>query len=369
MKDFVHISLAFAMLAALLGAGCKAVPVPSKPPRPVKVETVELNAAAGGLRYSATIQPQTQVTLAFKISGYIEQLLQRRGLDGTWRDIQQGDVVRRGVVLARLRENDHRERVNQAQAQGAEAAASLEKARQDAARAERLYAAQSLTRPEYDAARTNLEMARARFAAAAAQTEAAEIVLRDSSLVAPLDAVVLSRQVESGTLASPGIPAFVLADVSRVKAVFGVPDRVVAALAPGAALTVRTDTAAFTGRVSTVSPSADGASRVFNIEVTIANREGALKPGMVVTVLVDEQAPASVPSVPLSAVVKSSTGGYAAFVVEGDGEKTAARLQQVTLGDISGNRILVRGGLAAGQSLIVSGASLVTDGEPVRIIP
>jgi len=68
---------------------------------PVKVAAVELNSAERGERYSATIIPRTEVELAFKVGGYVDALQQVRGIDGKMRDVQEGDRISVGAVLAR----------------------------------------------------------------------------------------------------------------------------------------------------------------------------------------------------------------------------------------------------------------------------
>src|SRR5207249_3454162 len=100
-----------------------------------------------------------------------------------------------------------------------------------------------------------------------------------------------------------------------------------------------------------------------------------LKAGMVATVEVAAPAgpeiPAGQPTVSLGAIVKSARtgGGYAVFVAEGPDERTVARARDVSLGGISGNRVAVATGIRAGEKVIVSGASLLADGDPVRLIP
>jgi len=369
----------FAMALGLAAAtlGCARARADKAPPRPVRVEEVQGAMAAAGLRYSATIQPYEQVSLAFKVGGYVREMRQQRGPDGRLRNLQQGDHVTRGTVLARVQPADYQEKVNQAKAQVAEAEASLAKARSDATRAEALYAAKALTRPDYDAATANLGGAAARADGARAQLETAQISLRDASLVAPADGVVLSRSVEVGALAGVGTTGFTIADLTRVKAVFGVPDHVVERVKIGTALPVNSDAfgnVEFPGRVTAVSPSADAQSRVFNIEVTIPNADRRLKAGMIATVEVSgpgapDIAPGS-PTVSVSAIVKSARpGAFAVFVAEGSGEAVTARARDVTLGRISGNRVAVDKGLAVGDRVVVSGASLLTDGDPVRVIP
>src|SRR4030095_7728615 len=93
-------------LTAVLGA-CRSKQV-EKPAVPVKVATVELNAAGGGeQRYSATIIPRTQVELAFKVGGGVDAIQQVRGVDGKMRGLQEGDRITAGAVLARVRQSDY----------------------------------------------------------------------------------------------------------------------------------------------------------------------------------------------------------------------------------------------------------------------
>src|SRR4029450_4300349 len=90
-------------LIAVVGA-CRSKQV-EKPAVPVKVGAVELNSAGSGARYSATIIPRTEVELAFKVGGYVDALQQVRGVEGRMRDVQEGDVISAGAVLARVRQS------------------------------------------------------------------------------------------------------------------------------------------------------------------------------------------------------------------------------------------------------------------------
>jgi multidrug efflux system membrane fusion protein len=365
-----------ALAAATVACGHSRAEQP--PLRPVRVETVRAEDAAGGLRYSASIQPYEQVTLAFKAGGYVTELRQVRDAQGgATRSIQQGDAVTRGTVLARVNPADYQEKVNQARAQVAEAKANLAKAQADAARAESLYNDHALTRPDYDAATAAMAAAVARAESAKAQLETASLSLSDSVLVAPTDGVLLSRNVEIGTLAGVGTSAFTIADLTRVKAVFGVPDSIVGRAKVGTPLRVTSDifgATSFPGRVTAVAPAADTQSRVFNVEVTIPNADGRLKAGMIASVEVaaDDQ-PAAGPApamVPVAAVVKSARAGtFAVFVLDGPDDSATARARDVSLGRIAGNQVAVQAGLKPGDKVIVSGASLLIDGDRVRVIP
>ena len=63
------------------------------------------------------------------------------------------------------------------------------------------------------------------------------------------------------------------------------------------------------------------------------------------------------------------TGRFAVFVVDQKQTPPTARLREVELGEFLGNQIPIRAGLADGDRVIVMGASLVSDGEAVQVIP
>src|SRR5262245_1940435 len=133
-----------------------------KPLTPVIVRAVESYAEPGGFRYSATVEPNVRVDLAFKRGGYVESLMQVPGPGGSIRQVQEGDRVASGAVLATLRETDYVDKRMQAESQLREADASLAHATSESDRAGRLFATGSLTKRDYDAARTQVDVIRAK---------------------------------------------------------------------------------------------------------------------------------------------------------------------------------------------------------------
>jgi len=75
--------------------------------------------------------------------------------------------------------------------------------------------------------------------------------------------------------------------------------------------------------------------------------------------------------VPLSAVIHDPqrADGFAVLTAEGDGEIESAHLRPVELGDVYGDVIGVNGGLRFGDRVVTTGATLVKNGEQVRVIP
>jgi RND family efflux transporter MFP subunit len=362
------------MCLSHLSAGCRQnTAVAAAAPTPVGVSAIGTRDVGNRTPYSAGIVPYSQVDLAFKSGGYVESIHRVVGADGRVRHIQEGDWVSRGTVLARVRESDYVASVNVAKAQLAQAQAALEQARLDFERTDALFRTDSVTTPQFDAAKARLDSSTAGVNSAASGLNQAETALNDCALRAPIDGWVIKRNVEVGSLVGQAVTGFSLAETRLVKAVFGVPDLVVGSLKLGAPQVITTAAAAghFTGRITSIAPAADSRTRTFSIEVTIANTENVLRPGMVATLSLSGSPDADpVPVVPLSAVVRAAENpsGFGVFVVEQRGDQLFARARTVELGVAYGNVIGLESGLAPGERVIVTGATQVRDGQQVRIL-
>jgi RND family efflux transporter MFP subunit len=356
-------------------AGCSKKESFEKPPIPVKVQTVANALPEGGLKYSATLAPREQVDLAFKVGGYVDDILKLPGPDGTVRDVQKGDRVEKSAILARIRDTDYQAKLNQANSSLVEAKASLQQASLEFERYERLFKADALSKNEFDRYKEKLDVTRARVTGAESQVEQAKLNLQDTVLKSPLDALVVAHLVERGTLVAPGTRAFVLQDLSSVKAVFGVPDYVLKKVKPGDSLAITVEALQnkeFRGTITAVSPSADQRSRVFEVEITVSNPDLELKDGMIATVkLVGTGRDEVAPVIPVHAVVRppSDPQGYMVFVLEKRDGAYVARGRQVTIGKVFGNNVVIAHGLVTGEQIITTGATTVSDGSLVKVIP
>lgn len=359
------------VLASVTLPSCQTAEPPQKPLTPVLVEDVRRQPTGRETRYSAVVEATTRTDLAFRVGGYITTIAQVNG-----RLIQEGDPVAAGIVLASVRPDDYDAKVRQGQAALAEAEAARGAATQSLARAEALYASRSLAKPDLDQARAAVASIDAKVDGAKAIIREAELARGDAELRAPAGGLVLRRLVEIGSLVGPGTPAFSIADTRTVRVVIGVPDTMLRRFPPGAVERVLSEALPdrrFDGRVTKISPTADQRSRLFDVELTVANGDGALKPGMVATVDVTGDtgptAASGAITVPLSAVVRAPAGGdadYAVYVVQDAEGGTVARLRRIGLGDLVGNRVAVTSGLADGERVVVRGATIVVDGDRVN---
>ncbi|WP_163997377.1 efflux RND transporter periplasmic adaptor subunit [Pyxidicoccus caerfyrddinensis] len=367
-----------AALAAVSVAlfACGRTPPPPQPATAVKVATVGTAEARSDARFSAEIQPATRVELAFKVGGYVDSIARVRDADGAWRLVQEGDAVKEGMELAALRKTDFAQKLAEAQAALAQARAAEEQAQLNFDRTSKLVAAQVATPAQLDTARTQRDSAAGASAATRARVDEARTAMADATIRSPLEGIVLKRAVEVGALAAPGTVALSVAETRSVRVVFGVPDTLLPSVRLGALQTVTTQAfpgESFEGRISRIAPSADPKGRVFAVEVSIPNPGLRLKPGMVAALALhhDGTPPPAQLLIPLSAVVRSPKNpqGFAVFILDDAGGRPVAHTREVEPGEYLGSIIPVKQGLKAGERIVVTGASLLSDGEAVEVIP
>jgi multidrug efflux system membrane fusion protein len=363
------------MMAGLLtAAACNQAKSEPKPLAAVRVAQVQTIKTGNEVRYSASIIPYSQVDLSFKSPGYIESIRQVRGTDGGLRNIDAGDFVTRGTVLAVVQQQDYMDKLAQARAQADRAQADYEKAKLSFDRVNVLYSNQSATKPDYDSAKAQLDSASAAVSGARASISEAEVALAYCTLRAPFDGSIVKRSVDIGSLVGPATNGFTLADTHLVKAVFGVPDVSMSRVRLGQKQTITNDALleTFEGRISSISPAADPKSRVYSVEVMIPNPHDRLKSGMIASLNVGGPTLSRAAlAIPLSSVIRDpqQPNGFAVLVADGSGDTVTARLRSVELGEAYGNMIAVSSGLSNGERVVTTGATLVKAGDQVRVIP
>jgi len=362
-----------ALLATTMVVGCHNQPaLPAKAPVAVRLADVTLYQASEGLRYSASLVPYSQVDVAFRTTGYITEVKQVKSADGRTRNVGVGDYVTKGTVLAQIRRQDLKNQADESGAQVDAAVAQHRQAEQDFNRAQALYATQSLTKPDYDQAQARFDSTLATLKQTQAAQRQAQLTLSDSQLQAPLSGFMLARNIDIGTLASPSSAAFTIADTSAVKATFGVPEDALNLVHLGQTLTLQlqNDAAQYSGRVTSISPSADARSRVFTIEVTLSNRQNKLRPGMIASVELGGKRETSQASVPLSAIVPypGESGQFAVVVADQQSGQWQAHVRKVTVGATHGSSVSVSG-VRAGEKVAAIGAQLLQDSDSLAVIP
>jgi RND family efflux transporter MFP subunit len=371
MKRFSWLLLSLTPALGFSTAGCQeAAAAKPKPPTPVRVVEVGAPAAKDSAKYSGAVDPVVSVELAFRANGYVKWIAE---VHGEKRILEEGDWVEKGTVLARIKADDYAEHAATAAAATEEAAASKKLAEKEYERAERLAKKGAITPAELDVRSARLDAAKAQVAGARARAGEASVALSDTVLKAPISGVILKRRVEIGTLVTPGMPAFLIADTRAVTISFGAPERLAAKLEVGSPLEIESESIGFVpGTVTRISPSADRAGRMFSVESTVDSRGGKIKPGTIVSVRISEgDHHADEVVLPLTSIVRSphDPSAFAVFVVKQHEGGSAAELREIDAGVFVGNSVVIDKGIAKGERAVIMGAPLLRDGELVSIIP
>lgn len=262
-----------------------------------------------------------------------------------------GGFVRRGQVIATLAHGEENAQLAAASAQAREAGQQL-------SRIEALKNRGFATKASLDAQIAARDAARA--GAAEARAAIADRVIR-----APFSGWVSLRNVSPGAVIPAGTEIATVSDLSQIKLDFTIPETLLAAIRPGQPITA---TAAayqgqvFSGKVRTIDPVVDPATRAVTVRAILPNLDLRLKPGMLLTVRVTAGERTGI-AVPELSIVGDGDERYV-YVVGKDGK---AHRTAVRTGAHQGGRVEITDGLKAGEKVVTDGVVKLSDGMAVRL--
>jgi RND family efflux transporter MFP subunit len=186
-------------------------------------------------------------------------------------------------------------------------------------------------------------------------------------ITAPFDGVITERFVHPGALAGPPADAalFTLEQISRLRLTVPVPEESVSGVARGATVMFRAPawpTREFAGTIARISHSLDEKTRTMPVELDVQNRDGALAPGMYVTVKWPVRRSAPQLFVPSTAVVTTTER---TFVIRD--RNGAAEWVDVKKGAADRDLVAVTGNLAAGDRVVRRATDEIRDGSPMQV--
>ena len=268
-----------------------------------------------------------------------------------------GDRVKAGQVLASLDSIE----LGEAHSAYLQAESQWKLAQADFERAEKLYAEQIVPQKDYLRSRAEQEKARAGLRAATDKLRLMGVAPTRSEnavsvfpLKAPFTGTVIEKHAVLGELAEPDESLFSIADLSVVWIEANLYEKDLGKVKTGASVNVTVAAypdAVFKGRLTYISSVMDKESRTIKARVEVANGDGRLKPEMFATAAIDTASVGKALTIPAGAVVMME-GKKAVFVREKEGFEP----RTVDLGDNLGGRLVVKGGIEAGEAVVVEGA-------------
>jgi RND family efflux transporter MFP subunit len=363
--------------------------------------------------FPGKVEASKKAELAFQVPGLLVQLPVREGQRVQKGDLiaqlrqeefrarlqsLQGDLDRARAALQALRAGERTEERLRREAQVRAAAARLTNARTEHDRDRRLLAAGALPREDFDRSRTALRVAQEEYEAARQVLEKAavareedvqakeaavrglegrvveaQIQLDDSTLRAPFDGVIARRFVEANQNVRANEPVIQFQDVDEIRVAVDVPETVMSAEVRRAE--ILQSLAEFSGapglqfpvEIKEVAQQADPTTQTFTVRAGMkAPPDLSLLPGMTATVTLTYRRARVLGSrtfVPVSAVSKDATGEQVVWVL---GPDQAVTRRPVKLGAAAGGRVEVADGLAPGDRIAVAGVSFLREGMRVR---
>jgi membrane fusion protein (multidrug efflux system) len=308
-------------------------------------ETVELvTLATEELRHVVEIPGQLESEYAVEVRAEVEGIVANI-------DFVEGQPVEAGHVLFRLRDDEQRARLQEAEAQLA-LAVDVHRRTQELAQRNVSSAAQ-------------LDRARAELGVARARVEIARVELEKTRIRAPYAGVVGARQVSVGERVLEDTRLVQLDAIERLQLVFSLPEVSVGVVHPGAPVSIRVapyPEERFTGEVFFVSPTLDPAGRRLVLKAWIPNPGLRLRPGLFATIEAEIERRPDAILVPESSLVHDLDGTYVWRV----GPDRKAERVAVDLGLHLDGRVEVRGGLRPGDVIVSAGTHKLQPGSLVK---
>jgi len=300
----------------------------------VQVQTVNKESIEQLVELTGNIEAYRVNHIAPTIPGRIDHIL-----------VHVGDRVRKGQLLVQM------DRTNLTQAQ-----LQLANAERELGRVTELHRTGSATQQQFDQLSSQVDLLH----------ETVRNLSENTDLHSPIDGMVSARNVDPKNIFGGGQPILSVVQIAPVKVVVSISETYFPQTKMGMEVRVRLDAypdRQFAGRINTIYPTIDQMSRTFRAEVTIANADMTIRPGMFARVELNFGTQDHVVIPDVAIIKQPGTNSRYVFTVENG----VARRRELQLGRLMDSNYEVISGIEAGAQLVVAGQSRLLDQTAVRI--
>jgi RND family efflux transporter MFP subunit len=307
-----------------------------------------------GPAISGTLAAERSATMRAEVGGAIVAL-----------NVDAGQSVARGAVLARIDDAGLRDAYESAKAAVTTSEMNAQLARKNADRAQALTAAGATAERDLEVAQWTATSAESQLADAKARLSSAEKQLDKTVVRAPFNGVVSERPANLGDVLQSGNPILTVIDPTTLKFDGAIPaeDREGVKVGTPVSFTVSGTSVPITGHVSRMNPALDPATRQVRVTVAVPNQGGRLLAGLFAEGRVATSTRSSV-VVPSDAVDRKGLRPYVVRIKDGRVERVEVELGVI---DEAQEQTEVLQGLAAGDTLLLGGARGLPAGTLVRV--
>ncbi|MEL6869717.1 MAG: efflux RND transporter periplasmic adaptor subunit [Pseudomonadota bacterium] len=314
-----------------------------KPDALIPVEVVDVSRGDVFAAYtgSASLEAFEEATVVAKVGGEVRSIL-----------VEEGDVVERNQVLARLDGDRLRFQLQQSEA-------NLRRLEQEYQRNVELADRGLVAASAFETTKYELDGLRAAY-------ELAKLEYAYTTIRAPISGVIASRDIKVGNTIDPNAPTFRLTALDPLVAYLFIPEREFGRIKAQQPVSLTIDALPeqqFQGVIARISPTVDPESGTFKATVEVVDQQGQLKPGMFgrFAVIYDEQKDALL--LPRDALIETTNGDSVYIVAEG----VASRVP-VTTGYAWEDDVAILEGIDDSARVVIVGQGALKTGSKVRVI-
>jgi len=328
------------MVAAVLGACSGREATMERAAPVVKVARIAASDSAQDLVVSGQMDAATSVAVSFGTLGSVERVL-----------ASEGQKVSKGQILAVLDEGYLRDQLAIAKAKSDQAEDAWK-------RMEPMHRSGSLPDIKWVEVETGRDQARS-------SVSMAQRNLDDALLKSPLTGIVSRRAIEPGERAQPGVSAFTVVDTRTMLATLSIPEKDISQIRSGMAARVDVQAVGrkLTGKVKEVGVAADPFTRTYKVKVEVANPDGALRVGMLAQVRLAVPGRKGTPIAPVASLLVDERDGKYVWILT----DSVIHRRGVRIGALLQEGIAIDSGLAVGETVVVSGTPMLSEGLRVVV--
>jgi len=317
------------------------VPGSETPLIPVKVAKAVLDRMDSYVLVNTTLIAERVVNVVAKVSGLVKSI-----------EVEEGDEVRSGDLLAKLDEEELRLELESAKIK-------FERLEKAFRRAKELFESRMISQEEFEKSKFDYETAKVGY-------ESAKLRLRYASIRSPISGIVIERKIKVGDLVRTNQEVFTVADFKPILAEIHVPEKDIRSIRVGQEAKVTVEAipdVEFLGRVKRISPVVSPESGTVKVTIEVRDPKRLLKPGMFASVYILVESHLNAVVIPKMALIFGEEGERV-FVVR----DSVAEERIVKTGFSDRERVEIVSGVEAGELVVTVGQDELRDGMRVRIV-
>ncbi len=312
---------------------------------PVETTTVIQGNVSSFYSTTATLEAPQEASVVSRIAGLIETI-----------NVEEGDRVQKGQVLAVIDAKRQQYDLDRSIAEVNIIEQELNRLKKMGNK--EFVSADSMAKLEY-----NLQ-------AAVAKRDLAELQVKESRVISPINGIIAKRFVKAGNMAQEFGELFYIVNQDELHGIVHLPEQQLASLRLGQEAQIFSNQQAkeaVHAKVLRISPVVDAQSGTFKVTLAVPNQDAKLKAGMFTRVELKYNTHENVITVPYSALINQDNK-QALYVIDGTNASHRANRREVQIGYREGDSVEIISGIKPGEQVVTRGQQNLKDQSLVDVI-